>query len=243
MLKRRIFILANLVLSMAGAAGAPPAASSPPGNAPAPPASEGASSTNLVFRQLDAHTVALGAVRLDKTRRTLRFPAALNMAEGVVEYALVHTTGKVHESVLKTEVDPLHLQLARLLVWPEATARSQAASTTPRDLVGPRIRIEVEWATDDGPKRLPLEDLVWNSLDKAQMTRGPWVFNGSRLVNGTFLAQRDGSIVAIYADPDALVNNPRPGRNDDEIWTVNTKLAPPLGRPVTVTMQLENENE
>lgn len=246
MSKGRMIILASLVLSMASAAGQTPAASSPPANAPVVPAPELASPTNVanpVLRQLDGDLFAVGAVRLDKAKRSIQFPAVVNMTEGLVEYAVVHHSGKVHESVLKTEADPFHIQLARLLVWPDASTNSQPAPGTPRELVGPQIRIQVGWNAGDGPKSLPLEDLVWNTLTRSQMIRGPWKFNGSRLVEGTFLAQRDGSIVAIYADPDALINNPRPGRNDDEIWTVNTKLTPLVGKPVTVIMQLENQNE
>ncbi|MHC1768981.1 MAG: YdjY domain-containing protein [Verrucomicrobiia bacterium] len=241
-----MIILASLVLSMASAAGDGPAASSAPANASVVRVPELALPTNAanpVLWPLEGDLFAVGTVRLNKAKRAIQFPAVVNMTEGLVEYAVVHTSGKVHESVLKTEADPFHIQLARLLVWPDASTSSQPAPGTPRDRVGPQIRIQVEWNAGDGPKSLPLEDLVWNTLTKSQMIRGPWVFNGSRLVNGTLLAQRDGSIVAIYADPDALINNPRPGRNDDEIWTVNTKFVPPLGKPVTVTMQLENENE
>ena len=69
------------------------------------------------------------------------------------------------------------------------------------------------------------------------MIRGEWIYNGSRIVHGTFLAHRDGSIVAVIADPDALVNSPRPGRDDDEIWTANRALVPPVGTPVEVTVE------
>jgi hypothetical protein len=243
--ERRFKIPASLLLAAATAAAAPPAAPQqlPTFGLPAPPA-QNASSNSPAFRHIAGAIFALGDVRLDKEKRTIILPAFVNMTEGAVEYALVHNSGKVHESVLKTGADPLHVHLARLLVWPESEARPlQTGPAPPRDLIGPKIVIQVAWTQDGAPKTAPLEDLVWNTLAKAQMMRGPWVFNGSRVVESTFLAQRDGSIVAIYADPDALVNNPRPGRNDDEIWTVNSKLVPPLGTPVTVTLQLENADE
>ena len=75
------------------------------------------------------------------------------------------------------------------------------------------------------------------------MSRGNWVYNGSRIVEGTFLAQRDGSVVSIIRDPDALINNPRPGRENDEIWQVNTNLVPPLNTPVELLIQLETKAE
>lgn len=245
MLRRRSTIPASLLLAACTAAGLTPAASPQlPEPGPDAPPAHNASSSSPAFRHIAGDIFALGDVRLDKKKRTIILPATVNMTEGAVEYALVHNTGKVHESVLKTGADPLHLHLARLLVWPETEANSpQTGPPPPRDLTGPKIMIQVAWTEDGAPKSAPLEDLIWNTLAKAQMIRGPWVFNGSRMIESTFLAQRDGSIVAIYADPDALVNNPRPGRNDDEIWTVNSKLVPRLGTPVTVTLQLENANE
>ena len=70
------------------------------------------------------------------------------------------------------------------------------------------------------------------------MTRGEWRYNGSRVVEGNFLGQREGSIVAVIADPDALSNNPRPGRDNDQIWQVHTNAVPPVGTPVRITIQL-----
>jgi hypothetical protein len=194
--------------------------------------------TNSPLRRISDDIYGLGLVRLDKKLKTVSFPASVNMAQGTVEYALVHASGKVHESILKTEVDPLHVHLASLLL---ASAASNASldRTKPRDLTGPRVGIWVSWGAFQ--QRVPIENLVSNTLTKAQMSRGSWVYNGSRVVEGTFLAQRDGSIVAIIADPDALINSPRPGRDDDEIWQANPGSVPAVGTPVEVTIELDKE--
>jgi hypothetical protein len=65
------------------------------------------------------------------------------------------------------------------------------------------------------------------------------VYNGSWIFDGTFIAQRERSIVAIMADMDALANNPRPGRENDEIWEVRKELMPPEGTAVQITIQIE----
>jgi hypothetical protein len=198
--------------------------------------------SNASFKRISEGVYSLGLVKLDKQKRTVSFPATVNMSEGLVEYALVHTTGKVHESVLRTEADALHIHLARLLIGPIAPAPASAASNSPRELLGPHLSISVQWKVNGTDKRLPLEDLITNTLTRVRMTRGDWVYNGSRLVQGTFLAQRDGSIVAIIADPDALINNPRPGRDDDEIWKANTTLLPAAGTPVEVSLELASSS-
>jgi hypothetical protein len=192
--------------------------------------------SNAPLQRISADIYALGQVRLDKRKKLIRFPAVVNMSEGTVEYALVHSTGKVHESVLRTDVDPFQLHVARLLVGPPETLPGAGQSGVPRELIGPRIRMSVRWTIGGEQKEAPLEDCVLNTLTHAPMTRGEWVYSGSRVVEGTFLAQRDGSLVAIIADPDALLNNPRPGRDDDEIWRSNSALVPVVGTPVEVTI-------
>jgi hypothetical protein len=191
--------------------------------------------TNFPLQRVSENVYTIGLVRMDKKERTASFPGSVNMSDGVVEYALVHSTGKVHESVLKTETDPLHIHLAMLLLGPTNPPATDA-NGLPRELVGPKLRIWVNWTSSpDG--RVPLEDLVSNTVTRAAMSRGHWVYSGSRVVQGVFLAHRDGSIAAIISDPDALINSPRPGRDDDEIWRSNSALVPPVGTPVQITLQ------
>ena len=65
-----------------------------------------------------------------------------------------------------------------------------------------------------------------------------WVYNGSRSSQGVFLAQQDGSIVSLIADPGALVNNPREDRENDELWIVNTNTVPAVNTEVQITFEL-----
>ena len=69
------------------------------------------------------------------------------------------------------------------------------------------------------------------------------MYNGSRVVDGAFLAQRDGSIVSVIADPDSLADNPGPRRDDDDNWQALTANLPPLGTKATIQMRLLNKEE
>jgi len=75
------------------------------------------------------------------------------------------------------------------------------------------------------------------------MSKGEWIYNGSTVFEGTFIAQQDGSIVSVMVDPDALINNPRPGRENDKIWSIIRKGLPPLNSPIQVTIQLQGAKE
>lgn len=200
--------------------------------------------TNAPLKQISVGVFEIGAVRLDKTKRTVSFPGAVNMDRGLVEYFLVHATGKTHESVLRTEAEPYHIHVASLLLGAKGATNSAAGSGGVRaPVIGDDASMFVSWQTNGVEKRVPVEDWIFNLETKSTMTRSEWKYNGSRVVEGIFLAQREGSVVAVIADPDAMINNPRPGRDNDQIWQVNTNTVPPVGTPVQFTIQFETSGQ
>jgi len=205
--------------------------------------------TNAPIRQITPGVFQVGGVRLDQKARTASFPAVVNMDNGLIEYLLVHTSGKTHESLLKTDIEPVHLQVAMLLLG----ARGGPPSTNPPSggqLIGSKdadvspvppgesVNISLHWQPSGREQKKRLEELVFNRKTKTLMTPGGFVFTGSKIWEGVFVAQREGSIVAVVSDPDAMFNNPRPGRDDDERWEISSKAVPPIGTPVQVSISL-----
>lgn len=195
-----------------------------------------ASITNSPLREIEPGIFQLGAVRLNKTKRTVSLPAVVNMTQGPVEYILVHEKGKVHESVLRTAAEPYHVHLASLLLQSKPPTINTNEGLAARDLSGQPAMLSITWTNANSPRTLAAEALVFNFSTAAAMIAGPWTVNGSRVIDGTFLAQRDGSIASVITDPDALINSLRPGRDRDDIWFVNTNTVPPINTPVTVTI-------
>lgn len=172
---------------------------------------------------------SLGEIHINAREHSIRFPALVNMDGGLIEYALVHESGKTHESLLRTHIAPMEIQTALLL------ARPAASSQKPCDLI---IGLEVPGASaPSGSVRL--EDWIVNQEKSEPLRRGPWHFIGSRLVDGIFLAQRDGSIIAVMRDPDALVGNPREHNERDDIWEVRPGGVPPVKTVVVVVLRFE----
>ncbi len=203
--------------------------------------------TNAPLTEIEPGIFELGKVRLNRQQKSFGFPAALNMTQGLIEYALVSATGKLHESLLQTDVEPYHIHLAALWLGvsgPGADPPEPSARPAPSPVVsGGKVNVWISWKSGNAEKRCRLESLILNLQTKAPMSQGEWIYSGSRVVEGTFLAQRDGSLIAIIADPDALVNNPRPGRENDEIWEVNSAKVPSSGTAVQVTIQLAAERK
>jgi hypothetical protein len=166
-----------------------------------------------------------GEVRVDPSTRSISFPAQVNQRAGAIEYWLVHETGKVHESIFKTSVSPQQIHTAALLFSEKGT---NGASKL-------KIRmIEVSWNENETPKRFNAAELIFDKKNRRPLGDTKWAYRGSRLIDGVFIAQRDGSIVAIMEDRDALIDQDTPDAANDENWEPVSDRVPPLGTPVTV---------
>lgn len=200
------------------------------------------------IREISPGIFQVGGVKLEKAARRVSFPAKLNMTDGPLEYLLVTAMGKTHESVLKTDLEPHHLQVAMLLLGakgmqaapltnaPSGGPITQAQGERNPPLPGEPVLIEVTWTQDGKPQRKRIEELVFNKRAKEPMTRGPFTFTGSRVWQGKFIAQTEGSLIALITDPDAVFNNPRPNRDADDTWVVRKQDVPPLDTVVEVSI-------
>lgn len=206
---------------------------------PAPPSAAAPAVTNTHFQQVAPGLFQLGEVRLNSTNKSVSFPAVVNQLQEPVEYLVVATDGKLHESVLKTSAEPYHIHLGMLLLNAKgARVPNDVIWNYDRPITGDPVVITVQWRENGQSREARAEDLVYDIAARKAMTRGEWIYSGSRLFDGVFLAQRDRSIISIIADIDALVNNPRPRRDQDDNWLVNTNVCPALATPVEVTIQL-----
>jgi hypothetical protein len=181
----------------------------------------------------------IGEIVLDKKKRSMTFPAMVNMDKGLLEYLIVFATGKTHESLLRTNVPPYNLQIAFLLLGFEGTNSPLQGQGDPAKPKGDPVEIIVSF--DKGGKTENIHAEEWVAL-KANETlkdagRIEWIFTGSLVVMNQFLAQSSGSIVAIYHDPTAIIDNASKGGESDEVWFVKEKVVPPVGTPIVVTIR------
>jgi hypothetical protein len=262
-------LAAGLTLACLVLRGQPPPAR-PPGTNAAPPARGGAAfdpferallpadpaspevKSNMPIREISPGIFALGEVRIDREQRTVSFPARLNLDQGPMEYFLVTSWGKTHESILKTDTEPFRIHLAMLLLDTNANGANSGTNGPPVSIGGfishpPNIRlpgeavsIELAWTVDGRETRKRAEDLIFNTEQKSVMRAGDWVYTGSRVVEGLFLAEIDGSVVSLVTDAEALINNEGAGHDNDQIWLPNTNNLPPSNTPVMVSIKLTN---
>ncbi len=193
------------------------------------------------IRQVGPGIFEIGRVRLDKNARTVAFPAVVNMTEAIIEYVIVTKDGKTHESLLRTEAQPKDIHVAMLLLGVKGAGTNAVPEDPAKPIPGDAIAIEITWKARNREKRARAEDLIYNTVTKTNLTRGVWIYNGSVIEEGKFMAETEGSIISLITDPFALVNNPRPGRDNDDLCEVNRGAVPPLDTPVEVRMILSTQ--
>jgi len=225
-----LIVLALLATTVGELPAQEPAAPPPPALAP----------TNLPLKTIAPGVLDLGLVRLDKQRGSVTIPAFVNLKEGVIEYFLVTSEGKTHESVLRTDAEPLHIHVAMLLLGARGAGTNELPADPALRLPGDKVTIEIVWKRGTKERRVRAESLVLDRNRKATMTKGDWTYTGSRMREDGFAAQADGSIISLITDVDALVNNPRPGREDDDRWLSKAKSLPEFNEPVQVVITLND---
>jgi hypothetical protein len=205
------------------------------------------------IEKLDENRYRIGEVTLDKQTREIRFPALVNMNEGLLEFLIVHEHGAIHESLFRTHVSPTHINIALTLL---AYKPSKELYRIPKEPGIPsdkfyevpeqtrrsaRLAIEVEFEKDGQKKRFPANDWVRHQTTAKAMPPSHWVYGGSDFYKGNFIAESSGQIAAIYITDNALINYPGDNNTNDDVWTIMTERIPALETKVTLVLAPHKE--
>jgi hypothetical protein len=200
----------------------------PRGPKPLNPLPPGETPPQQVVTRLSDTRLKMGDIEFDSQKRSITFPAKVNMRQGNLEYLLVAEHGKVHEALLSTQVQPFYLNMVFLLLKYQKAANflpllpgENAKRTAPVLDESNSFDVELSWTDSDGKvHRAPLNDWLHNEQTKKTAPRARWVYTGDSVDdNNSFVPQLEGSMVACYTDYVAMINSPLEGRDNDEIWT------------------------
>lgn len=215
-------------------------------SSPAPAPAPDPAAASQAVKQTGPDEFEVGGIRFNAATREIRVPSVVNYKQLPIEYMLVHETGKTHESVLRTTINPSDLQVAILLCHFEAGTEGLAHPDAPKDLTpikpltlktpgANRMKIEVEWKAGSEIKRAPLSAWMLDvNTRKPPPDLATWIFSGSYVDKDGFAAQVQGSMIAVYLDRNAMINSPAKGNWDDALWISNPAAIPDEGTPVTV---------
>lgn len=201
--------------------------------------STSATDTQLAkLKKISDNVFQMGTVVVDTHKKEITVPGEINIAsdDTIIEFFACGTRGPSHESILMLDTEPLFLYTALGMLDLEPGLNLEVQGD-PRDPEGSHVQIWVEWKQGDKVVSRPARELVWNAMSGQPMQKTHWVFTGGRLKKNQLTSQLTHNIIAVYRDPDSLINNPLPGGTDDRTYLVNTDVVPPKGTKVKVIIR------
>ena len=203
---------------------------------------------SLSIKQLEGSKHALGAIEFDTEKRTIRFPAMVNMDEGAIEFALVGSLGKTHEAILSTDIRPMQLRTVLSLMHFEPSPPQDAEASPPQTLS--KVEIDLHWETDSGKKTsVSLRKCIaFMEFERVSQTgekvhlqplpKGYWIYTGSRLDDLGLEAERELDIIGVERRMSALFNLPDRHTDQDDLWQAYGEALPAKGTPLVIEIQL-----
>lgn len=189
----------------------------------------------------DGSNIRFGLVLVNPSTRSASLPGRVNMDRGVIEYVLVTDYGKTHESLFVSDAAPADLQAALLLLGAKPSGIASITNQgLPSAVASNLVEIEASWTRHDVAVRRPLHELIDLATGDpshsvtGHLAAGRWLFNGSMITAEGFAAHFEGSMVSLIRDPTAVINNPRPDLDEDDIHVPAGNRVPTNGTPITL---------
>ncbi|QQL43853.1 YdjY domain-containing protein [Sulfuriroseicoccus oceanibius] len=200
------------------------------------------------------HIYRIGEVTIDAEKRTISFPAEVNMTEGLIEFPVTHVNGRVHEAIFITEILPVQLQTALLLnhfeTSQETFAKPLDKPYRPGEKLPPpvyppanpkaHVKVTVSWTVDGKDHTAPLESMLvrqgatpeeWVPYSQAS---NYWVFTGSTEEMGAKVPDMGGAMVGTRLAYDCILN-PLPKEDvAGQTWVGDPDVIPEVGTKVTI---------
>ena len=173
---------------------------------------------------------ALGSVKLDAENRWLIVSGFVNQVEGAIELLACGPGGKTHESVFVLYAKPVDIQTGLLLLGFKHGPPMPGLGMGPP--LGDPVQLHVFWNVDGIEQVSPAESFIRDYKTGKTVRHGAWIYNGSKVENGYFLANAEDSLIASYWDPWAIINLQADVGADDERLMGDRQAVPPLHTPI-----------
>ncbi|MBK1827459.1 YdjY domain-containing protein [Haloferula rosea] len=200
------------------------------------------------IERLEDGRMKIGKVTFDPKTREIQFPAAVNQTQGLLEFVVVHQNGKVHESLFVTDISATHLNLAfKLLgyvaspelyfkVEEDGSLSSEFEQSTEEQKKKSRVQLSVDLTKDGKTDRQPVSKWITHASTEKDMPSSAWVYGGSFIYDGKFVAETSGDLIAVFLSNSALINFSGKDNQFDDVWLPHPKRVPAEGTKVTVVI-------
>ncbi|MDP6251964.1 MAG: YdjY domain-containing protein, partial [Verrucomicrobiota bacterium] len=154
-------------------------------------------------KKIGADLYRVGDVTIDSKLQVAAFPAKVNQIVGLIEYALVTDSGKVHESFLSTKIKPGDVHVAMLLLGIKPPGNVSVEIAWQED--GKWTRKSITNCIAQYPLEVASEQEDKETGKSFDLKSSSWTWTGSRVrPSGILVADELGSILSLQQDPDAL---------------------------------------
>lgn len=219
-----LLVLVGLTLASASASGQDTAP--PPAPAPEAPAGKIGKLPHVTF---------------DATRKQVRLDAEALAVDAPLEFFMVKAGTAEHEAVLRTPAQPAHIHAALLAVGLKPGQPLTYIEATEKWIPpqGPPLHVTVEWEKDGRTISYPAYRLIRDIKNKKEPKAFTWIFAGSRVVDGRYVADDTGYVMTVVNFDFAMIDIPELASNNNEFleWERNADLMPPKGTKVTVVIE------
>lgn len=162
----------------------------------------------------------LDDIIINRRTKEITFPAKINMWEGPLEVLIcTKKEGRLHESLLFTEIEPFKLQLMLILSGAKNGARNKSFDEKG---IPQGTLFDIDVKPDHG-KRVPIENWLYNVVTKKQKERVGWVFVGSSFRDGKCLANVEGNIALTWSFGNTILDNPSVTGDTDDYFGAYTE--------------------
>ena len=199
-----------------------------------------------ILKKVGDDIYMLKEMKIDVSKGHIEIPGKINMSEGLIEVILCRKEGKVHESLLVTDVSPLEFQTALLLLGldPVNEVPDIASEVDPVsqfrsiETSGDSVRLYISHTVNGETVKKPVEHFVYDESVDQTLEPSTWLFRGAAThQNGHVLVDPDVTMIATYHDPVAMMELNSQSKFNDELFYINKDAKLTIGKKVKLIIE------
>jgi hypothetical protein len=203
-------------------------------------------SPDELLKKISDDVYQLNEITINTSLGTVEIPCKINMSEGLIEVVMCRKEGKIHESLLVTNVSPLEFQTALLLLGldpvnevpddPSKINKNDQFSSIETE--GDVVKIYLAFESDEETIKQPLESFIFDESIKQNLKSSTWLFRGAAThMSGHVMIDPDVTMIATYHDPVAMMELNAQSKFNDELFYVNKGAKLTVGKNVTLIIE------
>ena len=199
---------------------------------------ETAQSADTGIERIDEHRVRVGAIEVNKKKRTFSVEGEIIRHEAPLEFLVIAKDGqKAYESLIEVEASAFQFRLACLLIGlDDANATVPRYHFDPEPAAGDAMALYVTWDEGGKKKRLRADQLLHD--DGKPVASSAWVFTGSSKMDDTrYFADMDGTLVGLVHDPASIIEHVKGLGLGSYGNVAASDKAPAIGTAVTLIVE------